>query len=247
MPPASRPLLLGHRGARVSGIPENTFAAFDFALEKGCDGFEFDVRCTHDGRLVICHDPNFFGSPVTRSTYADLQKKWDREGIPKLLYSKRASVSDDVVAIPCLEDVLSRYTDRAFLDIELKVPGMQKAVIAALRETPPKRGYVVSSFLPEVLFEVLSDTPSVPLGFICDKKDELTRWPTLPVQYVIPHYKLLSQKLLEELHAAGKKVFVWTVNDPDDMSRFATWSVDAIISDHPQALAKRVQNLTLSF
>jgi glycerophosphoryl diester phosphodiesterase len=53
-----RPLLLGHRGLRVpQAPPENTFAAFDLALQHGCDGFEFDVRLTGDGRAVICHDP----------------------------------------------------------------------------------------------------------------------------------------------------------------------------------------------
>ena len=44
---AHLPLLLGHRGAVCSlGVPENTFASFDLALEHGCGGFEFDVRLT---------------------------------------------------------------------------------------------------------------------------------------------------------------------------------------------------------
>jgi hypothetical protein len=45
------PLLLGHRGARRAA-PENTLAAFDLALQHGCDGFEFDVRRTLDGRSL---------------------------------------------------------------------------------------------------------------------------------------------------------------------------------------------------
>jgi glycerophosphoryl diester phosphodiesterase len=187
---------------------------------------------------MICHDPEFFGSPVASTTYADLQQNWDRAGVPKLLYHQRANISDDVVEISCLEDVLSRYADRAFLDVELKVPGMQKAVIAALREHPPKRGYVVSSFLADALFELNSGNADIPLGFICDKKEELARWPTLPVQFVIPHYKLLSQELLKELQAAGKKVFVWTVNDRNDLSRFRAWGVDALISDDPELLTQ---------
>ena len=239
MPPVRRPLLLGHRGARVSGIPENTFAAFDLCLEKGCDGFEFDVRCTRDGRLIICHDPDFFGSTVAAATYAELQQNWDRAGIPKLLYQRRAGVSEDVVDVICLEDVLARYPE-AFLDIELKVRGMANAVTTALKQNPPRRGFVVSSFLPQALFELQST--GIPLGVICDKKEELARWPTLPVEFVIPHYKLLSQKLLEELHAAGKKVFVWTVNDPRDMTRFAGWGVDAIISDNPEILANQISS-----
>ena len=216
MPPVGRPLLLGHRGARVSGIPENTFAAFDFGLQKGCDGFEFDVRCTRDGRLIICHDPDLSGRNLATTAYADFAH-----------------------AVPCLEDVLARYPE-AFLDIELKVPGMANAVTTALKQNPPRRGFVVSSFLPQALFEL--QTAGIPLGVICDKKEELARWPKLPVEFVIPHYKLLSQNLLEELHAAGKKVFVWTVNDPRDMTRFAGWGVDAIISDNPEILANQISS-----
>jgi glycerophosphoryl diester phosphodiesterase len=216
MPPVGRPFLLGHRGARVSGIPENTFAAFDLCLEKGCHGFEFDVRCTRDGRLIICHDPDLLGRNLAATAYADFGH-----------------------AAPCFEDVLARYSE-AFLDIELKVPGMANAVTAALQHNPPRRGFVVSSFHPQALLELQS--AGVPLGFICDKKEELARWPTLPVQFVIPHYKLLSQKLLDELHAAGKKVFVWTVNDRRDMTRFAGWGVDAIISDDPEVLTGQISS-----
>ncbi len=213
-PTGLRPLLLGHRGARIRGISENTIPAFDFALQQGCDGFEFDVRCTRDDRLIICHDPEFLGKNLSRSNFREVP------GSP-----------------PNLEDVLARYSGTAFLDIEVKVVGMQRAVLAALREHPPKRGYVVSSFLPEALFEIRDQDARVPLGFICDKKNEFSRWPTLPVEYVIPHYKLLSRAVVDELHTAGKKVFMWTVNDKGDMKRFAEWGVEAIISDDPQALA----------
>ena len=50
-----RPYVLAHRGA--SGYaPENTFAAFDRAIEMGAPGAETDVRATADGVLVLLHD-----------------------------------------------------------------------------------------------------------------------------------------------------------------------------------------------
>ncbi len=63
---AARPLLLGHRGARRAA-PENTLEAFDLALAHGCDGFEFDVRMTRDGRCVICHDPRLRGREIAHA------------------------------------------------------------------------------------------------------------------------------------------------------------------------------------
>ena len=208
------PLLLGHRGARISDprIPENSFAAFDLALNAGCDGFEFDVRCTCDRRLLICHDAEFMRKSVADTDYSDFHS-----GV-------------------CLDDVLARYASTAFLDIELKVVGMHDALVSALRENPPKRGYFVSSFLSDALLEVQSRDARIPLGFICDKNKELERWRTLPIKFLVPHHKLVSLELIEDVHTAGKKLFVWTVNDTRDMLRLAEWDVDALISDDPHLL-----------
>jgi glycerophosphoryl diester phosphodiesterase len=78
---------------------------------------------------------------------------------------------------------------------------------------------------------------SIPLGLICETQAQLGRWPQLPVEYVIPHFALAQRELLPEIKAAGKKILVWTVNVPSDMSRFSEWGVDGIISDHPKRLA----------
>ncbi len=207
------PLLLGHRGARAEkNIPENTLASFDLALEQGCDGFEFDVRLTRDGEAVICHD----------ETHGRL---------------KIAECSAGSLALPTLRDVLTRYRDNAFLDIELKVPGLEQITADALREFAPNRGFVVSSFLPEVLRALHNINTSLPLGLICETREQLDLWPELPVEFVIPYHKLLRKNLLTQLKSAGKKILVWTVNLPADMRRLSKAGVDGIISDDPQRLA----------
>jgi glycerophosphoryl diester phosphodiesterase len=217
----NRPLLLGHRGIRsVPSIPENTFAAFDRALQDGCDGFEFDVRLTRDGRAVICHDARYRNVSIAQV------------GANRLL------------KLPTLENVLERYTSRAFLDIELKVAGLEACVISALKERPA-RGYVVSSFLPDVLSTIHESRQNIVLGFICDRKDHLALWRELPVRYVIPHRALVSRELLEEVHAAAKSLFVWTVNADADMRRMAEWGVDGVISDDTRSLVRSLGGAAL--
>jgi len=211
----SRPLLLGHRGARRYA-PENSLAAFDLALEHGCDGFEFDVRLTAERRAIICHDPKLAGIDVAHTSYTEI---YPRAGGP-----------------PCLEHVLARFASRAFMDIELKVAGLEDAVFMCLQESPARRGYVVSSFLPEVVIAVAER--GLATGFICDTQRELARWTSLPGEYVIPHHKLVSRRLVEEIHAGGRKILVWTVNSERQMRRLAEWAVEAIISDDTALLAK---------
>ena len=213
--PRSRPLLLGHRGARaLKSIPENTLASFDQALADGCDGFEFDVRLTADGTPVVCHDPQTGNIEIARSS------------------------AEQLSALPQLQDILARYQDRAFLDIELKVSGLEKITVALLQKHPPRRGFVVSSFLPEVLRGVHALNAGIPLGLICETKAELSSWSELPVDYVIPHYKLADSALMSEIKAADKKILVWIVNTPADMKRFAVLGVDGIISDNTSLLCR---------
>lgn len=209
----TRPLLLGHRGARAyKRIPENTLASFERAIADGCDGFEFDVRLTADGQAVICHDPKVGRVEIERTGAKDLS------------------------ALPRLEDVLARYR-HAFLDIELKVSGLEQIVIARLKTLKPKN-FVISSFLPDVLTTLHGFDRALPLGLICETKNQFQRWPKLPIQYVVPHYTLVSRDLIRELHAADKKVFVWTVNRPREMQQLADWKVDGIISDDTKLLRR---------
>ena len=211
----SRPLLLGHRGARAAkSIPENTFASFDQALADGCDGFEFDVRLTSDAQAVVVHDGRSRGLEVARATAGQLS--W----------------------LPRMQDVVTRYQDSAFLDIELKVPGLVLTLLNLLSKYPPRRGFVVSSFLPKVLRSVRGESSAVPLGLICETQPQLTAWRQSPAEYVIPHHGLVSTKLIRELQDAGKKILVWTVNDPSRMRRFATAGVDGIISDDSKLLGE---------
>jgi glycerophosphoryl diester phosphodiesterase len=213
-----RPLLLGHRGARArKSIPGNTLASFDLALASGCDGFEFDVRLTADGHAVVCHDAKIRGLEIAQSSAQQL-------------------------ALPLLREILARYRSTAFLDIELKVSGLEAITVDLLRQHAPARGYVVSSFLPDVLQAIHGLDAATPLGLICETRVQFGRWLRLPVEYVIPHRTLLRQELIAEVKASGRKILVWTVNIPADMKRFSQWGVDGIISDDPERLALTIKS-----
>jgi glycerophosphoryl diester phosphodiesterase len=210
----SRPLLLGHRGARaLKSIPENTLASFDQALADGCDGFEFDVRLSEDEEAVVCHDATVGGYDVSRTPAKQLSQ------------------------LPRLRDVLQRYRD-SFVDIELKVKGLERILLDLFLRHKPRRGFVVSSFQPGALKSVRALDASIPLGLVCETKTQLRQWNELPVQYVIPHQDLADPDLIRQIRGAGKKVLVWTVNDPLQMQRFAEYGVDGLISDETSLLCR---------
>lgn len=211
----TRPLFLGHRGTRIYA-PENTFAAFDVAIEHGCDGFEFDVRRTKDGVAAINHDAHFHKLKMDETAFARLKA---------------------VHPLPTLEETLRKYGDRCYLNIELKETGLERETLRVLQLAPPQRGVMVSSFLPEVI-EMLAqmrgtgNVPgNVPLGYICRNLKLLNKWKKLPISHAVINHAIYSKQLQGELKDAGIKLFIWTVNEPDEMRRFIELGVDGIISD----------------
>jgi len=212
------PLLIGHRGARSSpGVAENTFAAFDLAMQQGCNGFEFDVRLAACGTPVVCHDPQAGKFVIARTAAAKLS------------------------SLPTLDGVLQRYSAHGFLDIELKVQNLESKVLIALHQNPPQHGYVVSSFIPDVVMELEARSATLAIGIICETAAQLAMWARLPADHVIPHQSLVDRALVNEVQRAGRKIMVWTVNDPDAMLRLAEWGVDGIISDDPELLARTLK------
>ncbi len=215
----TRMLLLGHRGSRTAhSVRENTFAAFDRALEHGCDGFEFDVRVSRDGVPVVCHDAKFKGLWISKVAASRLEE------------------------LPTLGAVLGRYGTRAFLDIELKGSGIEAQVLRLLSlHTASNREFVVSSFLARVLLELRNLDASVPLGLICENARQLRRWRELPIQTVIAHHSLVNLRLLNDVQRAGKRLWAWTVNRRSAMTRLATLGLDGLISDRTDVLASAVR------
>jgi glycerophosphoryl diester phosphodiesterase len=72
---------------------------------------------------------------------------------------------------------------------------------------------------------------NVPLGYICRNLKLLDIWKRLPISHAIINHAIYSKQLQSDLADAGIKLFIWTVNEPDEMRRFIDLQVDGIISD----------------
>ncbi len=200
----------------ASTLPaENTIEAFDYAVANGCDGFEFDVRFTSDRRSVVCHDSELGRNEVAAMRFSELARY-----------------------LACLEEVLARFSRNAYLDIEVKVSGNEEEIVKLLIANPPLRGFVVSSFLPQVLRRLHELDPSLPLGYVCKQAELARQWSEVPISVFIPQYMLVSQAVVDEVHAAGLALFAWTVNQRNAMLRLASWGVDGLISDDPKLLVR---------
>jgi glycerophosphoryl diester phosphodiesterase len=172
---------------------------------------------------VLWHDAEFNGREVAASDFADL-----------------AGRAGNKLAL--LEDVLKQFGRSAYLDIELKVAGHEESLIAALKISPPQCGFIVSSFLPEVISRLNDLDDGLPLGFICDRDEAMPLWRILPTKAFLPRHDFVRPQLIADVHRSGRRIMTWTVNSPGRMQELASWGIDGLISDDPTLLYQTFHN-----
>ena len=223
----------GHRGASEHA-PENTIPAIELALAQGADGVEIDVQLTRDDEVVVIHDETLERTTdghgwVADHSYDDLRR----------LDASAGHVGFVGVRIPTLAEVLATTGD-ALVNIELKnsempYKGLEERVLEVVAEHGASDRVVLSSFNHYSLRHFQELGASMPLGVLYS--DVLFRpWSyatKLGAQAVHPPLRSTRLRLVEECHAHGLAVNVWTVNAPDDIRRMAHFGVDAIITNDP--------------
>jgi len=123
-------LNVAHRGASAMA-PENTFAAFEAAIDARASAVEMDLRMTSDGHVVVIHD-----STVDRT--ADGTGDVDRMSADELARLDAGSWFDPRFAgerIPLLEEVFERLGGRVSLVMHIKVArcGVEDRVVELAR------------------------------------------------------------------------------------------------------------------
>ena len=213
-----------HRGSPdpSGGISENTLEAFARARRLGADGVELDVRLTADGALAVYHDPNIPG--VGR--VVDLEVHQLPDHVPLLAAAFGACVGMTVNV-----EVKNLPTEANYDPDETAA----RAVANAIAEADLGEGVVVSSFWPPSLDAVLAVDPALATGLLlaewADPTQSLIMAQDMGFRALHLHQSLVTAALVEETHAAGLAVAVWTVNDPEAMTAIATYGVDTIITD----------------
>jgi len=244
-PTGSSPLVIAHRGASHEA-PENTIAAYALAIEQGARLAECDVYLSSDGVPVVFHDAELERTTngkgaIESKTLAEL-KELDAGSWKNSRYAGER--------IPTLVEFLCAVKDRLRPVIEIKGSGrgIEAAVIAALREAEfASEDVMIFSFRLETVAEIARLDPYLPTTWLVGDPPA----DPAPLRAVLREALAarvsalgvsrgdLHSTFLRRAHESGFPVFVWTVNDRDDMVQLAGQGVDAIITDRPD-LALRI-------
>jgi hypothetical protein len=130
--------------------------------------------------------------------------------------------------------VLERFADRAFLDIELKVAGLERITVKLLKQYQCTRGCIVSSFLSDVVREAQAKNGDVPLGLICSTRKQVASATSLPLAVIVLHASLVNLELISSFRDRGIAVFAWGANRAKEMRSIVEAGSNALIVDDTQ-------------
>lgn len=228
-------MAIAHRGAS-SYAPENTFAAYDLALEMGARHIELDVHLTTDGQVVVIHD-----DLLDRTT--DGSGPVAAHSLAELLRLDAGARFDPAYAgarIPTLSEVLARYGARVHLHIEIKgtTPGLVPATVALIRQHGLEGQVTITSFHLSALEETRRIAPELPTGWLVSVVNEAIVADTLRLglTQLCPRADGVTPALVEDLHARGLVVRAWGVSDEALMRAAVDAGVDGMTVNFPDVL-----------
>ena len=249
----AQPLIFGHRGSSYE-LPEHTLDAYMRAIEDGADGVECDVRLTRDGHLVCVHDRRLERTSngrglVRRQTLDELQRldfgSWhDAQKPAELLTLERLLGAVRDAGRPLRLLIETKHPTRGGRLIEPTLAALLRrfGLDRPARDDPG--GVTMMSFSPLALQRMRQHTPQVPRVFLMEVLPPGLRGGQLPygARAGGPRIALLRARpqIAERLLERGYGVYVWTVNESDDIDLCRRLGVTAIISDRPGYVRERL-------
>lgn len=228
-------VIWAHRGA--SGhAPENTLVAFEKAMAMGADGIECDLRESREGDLVVFHDPTVKRLTGQSGRVVDLTLS----ELKRLDIGSWFAPSFAGQTVLTAAELIDKVPPPFLLNLEIKAASPQKVVDLIQKKGTADR-VIVSSFDHILLKKVRSLHPTLPIGCLVDRE---------PLKKIVPearrleavsiHFpsKRVTPELVQQTHQAGFKVYVYTVNDPAQMTSLIDFGVDGLFTNYPDRLAE---------
>ncbi len=230
------PLWIAHRGAGKL-VPENTLAAFRAGAGHGYRGFECDVKLSADGVPFLLHDSTLDRTTPARGIAGD--RSWselsrlDAGGWHSRAYAGEPIPTLDAIAAFCLRN-------RHALNIEIKptegleartgeVVAQHAARLWAGQPVVP----LLSSFQPGSLAAAQAAVPELPRALLLEALHDgwLAQAKALGCVAVVADHREMTGEAIAQLHGAGMRALVYTVNEADHARALLALKIDGIITD----------------
>ena len=213
--------IYAHRGSSIQH-PELTKVAYKAAIDEGADGFECDVRLTKDKQLVLWHDPDLQRIAGNSARIADSNFVEIKRLYPQVM---------------TLEELLVLARDnKKELAIETKHPVptgslVEKKIMQLIQQEKQSADIFVMSFSWLALENIRRIDPHQQTVALLHDKYSFAMRRFTSAQVIGPGISAFRKK--PHLNQDPRKLFVWTVDNADDMRFCADNGVDVLITNTP--------------
>ena len=246
-------MIIAHRGASAVA-PENTLAAFARALADGADGIELDVRLSRDGVPVVIHDETLLRTGLLKGVVAEMAASelgkvdvgsWFNRAHPKQAREEYAGE-----CVPTLGEVFRLFQDRdARLYIEIKTGAnegfaeLTQTVAQLIRKHKLHSRVVVVSFDLAAIANIKRIDSAIRTGALFEPKRKpatlARKRPMIEAAIdhganeILLHRSISTRSAVRLATDNDLAVVVWTVDDPEWISRARSLGIHALVSNNP--------------
>lgn len=235
------PILIAHRGASAFA-PENTLPAMQLAHQLGALWVEFDVMLSQDGFPFIFHDDTLDRTTLHKGYFC----KTSRQEIQQLDAGSWFNAKFHATPIPSLEDMLKYLAQiRMQINLEIKpadhrVELLVEKIVQAVTDYWPHNlePILYSSFSLAALRILRANCPTAKLGLLLEQWQD--NWQDLAeelnVSSIHLHHSLLTPQRVQQIHASGRGVLCYTINNYQQAQEYITMGIDGFFSDYPNLM-----------
>jgi glycerophosphoryl diester phosphodiesterase len=223
--------------------PENTLPAFAAALEVGADILETDVHASADGVAMISHDP-------------DLLRTANKPELISQLRQRELSAIDlgGGATMPSLAELLEEFP-RARFSVDIKHPAAVEPVVTTLKKMGATSRVMIASFSSKTRARAL--TALSPIVNCATSQQILPAYIASQLGlsriayralagaqavFIPPRWRgidLITPRFVSQLTERKVTLGVWTINDPELMTRYWQLGVRAMVTDRADLAIQR--------
>jgi len=222
--------IYAHRGASHD-YPEMTMAAYESAVKQGADGFECDLRMTKDGVALLWHD-------------ADLRRRADNDAVvADSTYSQLKAIYPQILTLDEFLDFAIVEKKSLLLETKHPVPSrtaIEDKVVAKIQleaKRIEKSGISINimSFSWFAIERVKALDKNIDTTYLLHEQTPWFSARYSSARSLGPGISLLRKKpaLAKRIKETGRKLNVWTVDDPNDIKICQHLGVDNLITNRP--------------
>ncbi len=230
--------LIAHRGGGDLGA-ENTLEGIEKAINEGVDWTEIDVQRTKDGKYIINHDVTFERCTDEPRTPSEMTL----DEIKQLRVKNEFYPNEPSQEVATFEEILDLSKGKIGVFVELKGESadekMVDDVVAMIKSKDMLDECVILSLDYAIIEYTVETHPDIKTGYLYYFSTGKLK--DLQGDYLIMEEGVATPSNIYDIHAAGKKAVVWTVNTPESIQEFIYSDVDGIITDHIMDIKKAIK------